>query len=234
MKKKERGRKNKDQFPIPKRFAKWSSVCRRWELQVQRCSAATTSGPSPAIRLEFKGAAGGRFRLWAESAPLSSLFKMAAGGLFGGLLRRSVPVVLGRSRRALWGLSRKEREPPVMEAAEEVKEEPTLACPPPPSRKYLPPEDLESRLESLVKEVFGASLPADWRKATLEKSQLKFHLLAQLAEELGHVVPNSRLHQMNSAQDVLAFYSIPVQDQSKFDELCSSELPANLKITWEY
>lgn len=38
---------------------------------------------------------------------------------------------------------------------------------------------------------------------------------------------------MCSAQDVLTFYSTPVKDMLKFDELCAAELPPNLKIAWE-
>ncbi|XP_038625499.1 39S ribosomal protein L50, mitochondrial [Tachyglossus aculeatus] len=216
-------------------FPKWSGSCRRRDYN-------TRDAPRPRAATSGNATRWSLFRLNlkepSESLPVvggvnSVPFALQDGGR--RLAGRPLEAVGADGPRPTpEGFVGKEREPPVMETAEEVKEEPVLACPPPPSRKYLPPEDLESRLESLVKEVFGASLPADWRKTTLEKSQLKFHLLAQLAEELGHPVPNSRLHQMNSAQDVLAFYSIPVQDQSKFDELCSSELPANLKITWEY
>ncbi|CAM4566390.1 unnamed protein product [Caretta caretta] len=145
-------------------------------------------------------------------------------------LRLGVP-----PRRALWGgLRKKVKEPEEVETAVLVKEPPILACPPPRSRKYLPPEDLQSRLESHVREIFGPSLSEDWQKASLKESKLKYHLLAQLAAELGHAVPNSQLHQMCTAGDVLAFYSTQVKDASKFDELCTAELPSNLKIMWEY
>ncbi|XP_075787501.1 large ribosomal subunit protein mL50 isoform X1 [Pelodiscus sinensis] len=141
----------------------------------------------------------------------------------------------GRPRKGLWGVFRKKaKEPEVVETAVEVKEEPVLVCPPPRSRKYLPPEDIQSRLESHVREIFGPSLSEDWQKASLKESKLKYRLLAQLAAELGHAVPNSRLHQMCTAGDVLAFYSTQVKDASKFDELCTAELPPNLKIIWKY
>ncbi|XP_074053712.1 large ribosomal subunit protein mL50 [Macrotis lagotis] len=149
---------------------------------------------------------------------------------------RLARTVLRPPRRALWGQSRKkqEEEVKVNEEAVEIKEEPILECPPPRSRKYLPPEDLQSRVESHVRGVFGTHLNNDWQETSLEKSQLKFLLLAQLAEEFGHVVPNSRLHQMHSVKDVVHFYSIPVQDGTKFDEISSKQLPSNLKITWDY
>uniref|UniRef100_A0A670JQ12 Large ribosomal subunit protein mL50 n=1 Tax=Podarcis muralis TaxID=64176 RepID=A0A670JQ12_PODMU len=120
------------------------------------------------------------------------------------------------------------------EAAEPVKEEPVLVCPPPRSKKYLPPEDLQSRLESRIKEIFGSSVSKDWQEASLGDSRLKYLLLAQLATDLGRAVPNSQLHQMKSARDILAFYITPVKDISKFDELSTQQLPSNLKIQWQY
>ncbi|XP_045418206.1 39S ribosomal protein L50, mitochondrial isoform X2 [Lemur catta] len=132
------------------------------------------------------------------------------------------------------GISRKEKEPVVAETVEEVKKEPILVCPPLRSRTYIPPEDLQSRVESYVKEVLGSPLSSNWQDISLEDGRLKFNLLAHLADDLGHAVPNSRLHQMCRVRDVLDFYNVPVQDRSKFDELNASNLPPNLKITWSY
>ncbi|XP_009320813.1 PREDICTED: 39S ribosomal protein L50, mitochondrial [Pygoscelis adeliae] len=128
---------------------------------------------------------------------------------------------------------KKEKEVEADKIIHEEKTEPSLICPPPRSRNYLPPEDIQSCLESHVKEIFGPSLPDNWQQTPLKENRLKYRLLAQLAAELGHAVPNSQLHLMHSAGDVLNFYSTPVKDASKFDELCAAELPPNLKITWE-
>ncbi|XP_042311440.1 39S ribosomal protein L50, mitochondrial [Sceloporus undulatus] len=137
------------------------------------------------------------------------------------------------ARRALWeGLRKKEKVAEVVEPAVPVNE--VVVCPPPRSKKYIPPADLQSRLESHVRGIFGSSLSGDWQKASLGDSSLKYRLLAQLAADLGRAVPNSQLHQMKSASDVLAFYSIPVKDMSKFDEMSTQELPSNLKINWQY
>ncbi|ELW68392.1 39S ribosomal protein L50, mitochondrial [Tupaia chinensis] len=133
--------------------------------------------------------------------------------------------------RAFWSPSRKEKEHVVTETVEEVKKERILVCPP---LIDIPPEDLQSRLESRVKEVFGSSVPTNWQDVSLEDVHLKLNLLAHLADELDHAVPNSRLHQMCRIKEVLDFYSAPVQDRSKFDELNASNLPPNLKITWNY
>lgn len=142
-------------------------------------------------------------------------------------------MVAGTARREFWSRSRKEEEPVVAET-EEVKKEPILACPPSRSRTYMPPEDLQSRLEFRVKEICGSSLPSNWQDISLEDCHMKFSLLAHLADDLGHAVPNSRLHQMCTVRDVLEFYNVPVQDRSKFDELSVSNLPPNLKISCGY
>lgn len=133
-----------------------------------------------------------------------------------------------------FGLPRKEEELVEAETVEEVKKEPLLVCPPIRSRTYVPPENLQSLLESRVKEVFGTALPSNWQDIHLEDGHLKFILLGRLADDLGHAVPNSRLHQMCRIRDVLEFYNVPVQDRSKFDEFNTSNLPPNLKITWNY
>ncbi|NXY85806.1 RM50 protein, partial [Alcedo cyanopectus] len=129
------------------------------------------------------------------------------------------------------GVNRKqEKEVEAEKIIHEEKSEPSLTFPPPRSRSYTPPEDIQSFLESHIKEVFGPSLPDNWQQIPLKENRLKFRLLAQLAAELGHAVPNSQLHLMCSAEDVLNFYSTPVKDVSKFDELCAADLPPNLKI----
>ncbi|KAM8792595.1 large ribosomal subunit protein mL50 [Eudromia elegans] len=136
-------------------------------------------------------------------------------------------------RRALWGGFRKTEEKVEIDKIEPEEKEPSLICPPPRSRNYVPPANLQSNLEILVKEIFGPSVPENWQQTSLKEIRLKFLLLDQLASELGHTVPNSQLHLMCSAEDVLNFYSTPVKDESKFDELCAAELPPNLKIMWE-
>ncbi|XP_016045335.2 large ribosomal subunit protein mL50 [Erinaceus europaeus] len=155
---------------------------------------------------------------------------MAALRLFS-VTRRSLTWTL--SGRTLWSGFRKE-QPVVLETGEEVKQKPVLECPPLRSRAYTPPADLQQKVEFLVKKVFSSSVPSRWQDASLEDSHLKFNFLARLADDLGHVVPNSRLHQMCRVRDVLDFYNIPVEDRSKFDDLVASDLPPNLKIHWGY
>ncbi|KAM5331338.1 large ribosomal subunit protein mL50 [Glossophaga mutica] len=152
-----------------------------------------------------------------------------------GVTRRGLTwIIAGAPRREFWSRSREEEKPVGAETVEEVKKEPILVCPPLRSRTYIPPEDLQSRLESHVREIFGSSAPSDWQDISLEDGHLKFGFLARLADDLGHAVPNSRLCEMSRVRDVLDFYKVPIQERSKFDELIASNLPPNLKITWGY
>uniref|UniRef100_A0A6B2F307 Large ribosomal subunit protein mL50 n=1 Tax=Bothriechis nigroviridis TaxID=88079 RepID=A0A6B2F307_BOTNI len=130
-------------------------------------------------------------------------------------------------RRNFWGGQKKQDQPIVVEPVKDV-------CPPPRSKKYLPPEYLQNHLESRVREIWGSSVSSDWQRTSLADISLKYQLLAQMAADLDHTVPNNQLHQMKSIEDVLAFYSTPVKDISKLDELGLQELPSNLRISWEY
>lgn len=62
----------------------------------------------------------------------------------------------------------------IAEIVEEVKKDPVLVCPPLRSRTYMPPEDLQSLLESSVKDNFGSSAPSNWEDISLEDGHLKF------------------------------------------------------------
>ncbi|KAM7093269.1 large ribosomal subunit protein mL50 [Molossus nigricans] len=159
---------------------------------------------------------------------------MAAISVHGVTRRGLTWIIAGAPRREFWSRFREQEKPVVAETVEEVKKVPILACPPLRSRTYIPPEDLQSRLESRVKEIVGPSAPSNWQDISLEDVHLKFSFLARLADDLGHAVPNSRLHEMCRVKDVLDFYNVPVKDISKFDELIASNLPPNLKITWGY
>ncbi|XP_006036648.2 39S ribosomal protein L50, mitochondrial [Alligator sinensis] len=193
------------------------------------CVALEEPQPTPSLsllrlaspRVHRSGAATsgrGRRRSW-----------LSVGSKRAGALVRRVAALRG----GLWG-GRRNQEAEA-EAETEVKNmEPALACPPPRSRRYVPPENLSHLLKAHVQALAGPALAADWQQTPLGDLGLRYHLLAQLAAELGHTVPNSQLHQMRTAQDVFDFYSTPVKDASKFDELCTAKLPPNLKITWEY
>ncbi|XP_064259600.1 large ribosomal subunit protein mL50-like isoform X2 [Passer domesticus] len=161
---------------------------------------------------------------------------MAAVRALRAAARRS-PGLGPAGLRALWGRRKEGREVEadgaVPEKEKEERSEASLIRPPPRRRSYVPPQDLQSCLESHVREVFGPAVPEDWQQAPLQETRLKHRLLARLAAELGHAVPNSQLHRMRRAGDVLGFYRSPVKDGTEIDELVAAELPPNLKIIWQ-
>ncbi|XP_070592339.1 large ribosomal subunit protein mL50 [Erythrolamprus reginae] len=134
--------------------------------------------------------------------------------------------------RSFWG-GKKKQDPPTVLVSEKDILPVVDVCPPPRSRKYIPPIYLQNHLESRVREIWGSSVSSDWQRTSLVDIGIKYRLLAQMATDLDHTVPNNQLHQMKSAGDVLDFYSTPVEDISKLDELGMQELPSNLKISWE-
>ncbi|KAM4753106.1 large ribosomal subunit protein mL50-like isoform 2-T3 [Cyanocitta cristata] len=142
--------------------------------------------------------------------------------------RQRLPGLGPAGPRAFWGGRRKEEKEEEADGAAPEKEERSEH-----SRSCLPPESLQSCLESHVREVFGPGVPEDWQQTPLRETRLKHRLLARLAAELGHAVPNSRLQQLRRAGDVLRFYRSPAKDGTKVEELAAAELPPNLKIIWQ-
>ncbi|NXY37666.1 RM50 protein, partial [Pomatorhinus ruficollis] len=127
---------------------------------------------------------------------------------------------------------KEEREVEADQAVPEKKRsEPSLICPLPQSWSYLPPGELQNCLESHIRE--DTSLPEDWQQILLQENRLKHRLLARLATELGHAVPNCQLQRLHRARDVLGFYRIPMKDGTKINELVAPELTPNLKIIWQ-
>ncbi|XP_078092140.1 large ribosomal subunit protein mL50-like [Mustelus asterias] len=110
----------------------------------------------------------------------------------------------------------------------------SLARPPARSRKYQPPVQLEERVRAALERVTGSPAAPGWQESQLGEGE-RFHLLCELAHELSHPVPNSRLHQMRRPADLLNFYQQPANsDPFAFQELAHSELPQNLRINWAY
>uniref|UniRef100_A0A8C5SDS1 Large ribosomal subunit protein mL50 n=1 Tax=Laticauda laticaudata TaxID=8630 RepID=A0A8C5SDS1_LATLA len=157
--------------------------------------------------------------------------KMAASGAVLKAWRQRLSCGVP-GRRSFWGKKKQDQST----AVEPVKEVcPVIdVCPPARSKKYIPPEYLQNHLESRVREIWGSSVSSDWQRTSLADIGLKYQLLAQMAADVDHTVPNNQLHQMKSVGDVLDFYSTPVKDISKLDELGMQELPSNLKVNWEY
>ncbi|CAH1116138.1 unnamed protein product [Phaedon cochleariae] len=95
---------------------------------------------------------------------------------------------------------------------------------------YMPPPDVESQLESIFQSVIGST------DKTIRLSDLnqKHNLLCACLDRLGHGVPNSLLHHMETLEDVKIFYKTPVDTTTPLEKLRHTELPENMHIQFEY
>jgi len=108
---------------------------------------------------------------------------------------------------------------------------------------YNPPNDMEQ----LFFEACAKVLPADIFSNNIDLSTVKLddklgglvkcELLNEIGKALNHYIPNSMLHEMNSLDKVLHFYSVEITRESSYDRLESmskkGELPPNLYIQLE-
>ena len=106
-----------------------------------------------------------------------------------------------------------------------------------PYKPYTPPADLDQRFGKVCGEVLGEEA----LKGSSDLSQVKLdtetraRLLPALEKAIdGHRVPNSLLHTLSTLQEVLLFYSTPVETSTPYDLLADaaerSELPPNLQV----
>ncbi|KAH8303780.1 hypothetical protein KR018_002412 [Drosophila ironensis] len=96
-----------------------------------------------------------------------------------------------------------------------------------PHKPYAPLPDAADRVRAVAT---ALKLKGD----NLGDLSAKFDFLSACFQELGHGVPNSQVHELNSIADVIAFYETPVDTTVPLDALKRVELPENLHIQYEY
>ncbi|XP_066252296.1 large ribosomal subunit protein mL50 [Euwallacea similis] len=99
-----------------------------------------------------------------------------------------------------------------------------------PTKPYTPPPDLEMTLTEIFKDVMG-NTQLDTKILDLND---RFKLFSACAVKLGHSIPNSLLHQIETLEQVLKFYTTPVDTRTPLDKMRSMELPENLHVQFEY
>ncbi|XP_018318979.1 39S ribosomal protein L50, mitochondrial [Agrilus planipennis] len=97
-------------------------------------------------------------------------------------------------------------------------------------KEYQPPEDLESKLEK----IFQGALGSSDLKYKLNDLNKRFTVLNSCFLEFQHSIPNSMLHQIETLEDVVKFYSTPLNKVTPLDTLKNIELPKNLHVQYEY
>uniref|UniRef100_A0AC35UFS9 39S ribosomal protein L50, mitochondrial n=1 Tax=Rhabditophanes sp. KR3021 TaxID=114890 RepID=A0AC35UFS9_9BILA len=93
---------------------------------------------------------------------------------------------------------------------------------------YVPSPNVKAEVEAMVREIYGdQSLPVSITFA--EDLTKKSKLLRRLGVEYSYYVPNSRLHEMKSGQDIVDFYGSPVKNISEYVEMArKKDLPSNV------
>uniref|UniRef100_A0AC35F5H5 Large ribosomal subunit protein mL50 n=1 Tax=Panagrolaimus sp. PS1159 TaxID=55785 RepID=A0AC35F5H5_9BILA len=87
----------------------------------------------------------------------------------------------------------------------------------------------EIRARGAVKS--NAKITGDWKEYSIEDVKIKFKIIDSLASELGFYIPNSDLHKMKTASDILEFYSTPISNTTKYTQMARDDsLPENLAI----
>ncbi|KRX34406.1 39S ribosomal protein L50, mitochondrial [Trichinella murrelli] len=95
---------------------------------------------------------------------------------------------------------------------------------------YVPPEDLQNRLENAVKK-YCPSWNENWKEFSLEDAKMKFQILNHLEISLGKLILNSCLHELKTMEDVLNYFLKPVSITSDYSKMArSSQLPKNVHI----
>jgi len=96
-----------------------------------------------------------------------------------------------------------------------------------PLKSYCPPNDLESQFKAVLQNCLIQS-------SSITSGHIKFKLLNACSKKFNHTVPNSRLHEIKTVDDVLDFYKLPVDGRVPLDKFSSVALPPNLYIQHEY
>lgn len=101
---------------------------------------------------------------------------------------------------------------------------------------YKPRKDYEEVIKTIASRVLSTSQePSEsWKNVSFHSQVLKFKFLQQCAIELQHEVPNADLHEMKCVNDVVEFYSRPVEGATPYHRLLKhqekGELPPNLMM----
>ncbi|XP_015917312.1 uncharacterized protein [Parasteatoda tepidariorum] len=97
---------------------------------------------------------------------------------------------------------------------------------------YQPSPNVDEQLLSISKKIFGSELSAEWKNHPLDDLLLKYKVITKSIETFKRNVPNSMLHRMKTLEDLLTYFSTPVDGALPYDALLrdNEKLPPNLHI----
>ncbi|XP_035219727.1 39S ribosomal protein L50, mitochondrial-like [Stegodyphus dumicola] len=97
---------------------------------------------------------------------------------------------------------------------------------------YQPPSDVEEQLHQICKKIFGSQLNPEWKRQTLDDRLLKYKVLTKTIQQLNKHIPNSLLYKIKDVEDILTYFSTPVDGLLHYDALVRDQekLPPNLCV----
>uniref|UniRef100_A0A023FRT7 Large ribosomal subunit protein mL50 n=1 Tax=Amblyomma parvum TaxID=251391 RepID=A0A023FRT7_AMBPA len=105
-----------------------------------------------------------------------------------------------------------------------------------PMKPYKPADDVEDRVKAIYEDVLGQKADSAWLQTPITEPLVKFRLLTRCIKEFGHDIPNSQLMNVKCADDVVEFFSTPVEGLSPYELLVrqKDQLPKNLHVIPNY
>ncbi|XP_067004047.1 large ribosomal subunit protein mL50 [Anabrus simplex] len=98
-----------------------------------------------------------------------------------------------------------------------------------PQKAYVPRSDVPETIHRICEEVLG-----DTGNNSCSEPDVKFKILDACYQEFKHSVPNSLLCRIQNVDDIIKFYTTPVDVTLPLDAMKTVELPPNLHIQHEY
>uniref|UniRef100_A0A023G4G5 Large ribosomal subunit protein mL50 n=1 Tax=Amblyomma triste TaxID=251400 RepID=A0A023G4G5_AMBTT len=105
-----------------------------------------------------------------------------------------------------------------------------------PMKPYKPADDVEDRVKAIFEDVLGQKADSSWLQTPIAEPLLKFRLLTRCIKEFGHDIPSSQLMNVKCADDVVEFFSTPIEGLSPYETLVKQkdQLPKNLHVVPNY
>ncbi|KAI9562699.1 hypothetical protein GHT06_010153 [Daphnia sinensis] len=97
-----------------------------------------------------------------------------------------------------------------------------------PNKPYTPPADVEQKLNSIFESQLGSN------SAQISNGRIKFKVLSACFKEFNHGIPNSRLHEITTTDDIKNFYLQEIDARVPLEKFKSIELPPNVSIQYDY
>lgn len=103
-------------------------------------------------------------------------------------------------------------------------------------KPYQPDDNVQRRVRDIYEDVLGCKADQSWRDTPVSEPLLKYKLLTRCIKEFGHDIPSSCLMSVSTIDDIVEYFSTPVEGVSPYDSLIKSKnnLPQNIHAIPNY